>query len=882
MFVKRLYIIGLMMLFLVSPNFSFATHIVGGEINYRCLGNNNYEITLRVFRDCDTGVPWFDNPASVGVFDSNNNLVYDLRLFFRENDTLNLYLNDPCLVAPPNVCIHTTSYVDTVSLPFRPGGYQLVYQRCCRNVDIVNIVNPLNAGATYSCLVTEEALLSCNSSAVFNSWPPVYICLNRPINFDHSAIDIDGDSLVYEMCTPLDGATPMNPMPQPPFNPPYQNVTWLPPFSQTNMLGGVDSLRINSVTGLLQGTPTILGVFVVGICVSEYRNGQLISTSRRDFQYATGICGTLVSSSFFAPVIQCENSLSVQFQNNSNSLGTGYIWNFGDTTTNASSILENPVYIYPDTGTYTIQLITDPNSLCADTSYQTINLQLQTINIDFDLSVVNCQDSIILQAQDLSTDSLSSIVQWQWNFGNGQISNSQSANVNYNQSGTYPISLIVQAANGCRDTLLDTISLIIPSINMADTLFVCPSTNPIVLNPAANTNYSYQWSPSSGLNNSNIGSPLASPSSTTTYRVTVSAFNGIDTCYLYDETTIVVRPELLMNIQADTLYCDSIMNLSVSSNSSAQFDWYLDNSFNNSIFSGQFFNTIQQNSIQTYYLLATDQYGCTFSDSTIGQVRYTNADIDNTSIACPNQQAVVTIENNNPSDQLNYYWLPDSLIIQGQGTSEIYTQPDSSTLFSVIISNQYGCLDTLSTLVNVFYSLPFVDISADPDTVFVGSGSQLLATENQDYSYNWIQDQTLSNWSIYNPIASPLNNSVYYLTITDINGCRNSDSILIYTKTFVCEDPYIFVPNTFTPDGDGINDILFVRGNVITELYFAVYNRWGEMVFETNSQDFGWDGTFKGQKLSPDVYGYYLRYKCIGQQPNDKEQFKKGNITLIR
>jgi gliding motility-associated-like protein len=69
---------------------------------------------------------------------------------------------------------------------------------------------------------------------------------------------------------------------------------------------------------------------------------------------------------------------------------------------------------------------------------------------------------------------------------------------------------------------------------------------------------------------------------------------------------------------------------------------------------------------------------------------------------------------------------------------------------------------------------------------------------------------------------------------------------------------------------------------VITELYFAVYNRWGEKIFETTSQDIGWDGTFKGQALSPDVYGYYLRYKCIGQSASDKAQFKKGNVTLIR
>jgi len=166
------------------------------------------------------------------------------------------------------------------------------------------------------------------------------------------------------------------------------------------MLGGIDSLRINPNTGLLQGTPTLMGVFVVGICVSEYRNGQLISTSRRDFQYAIGNCGQLVTAAFFAPSIQCDNSLTVSFQNNSQSLGTGYIWNFGDSTNQTGSTIQNPTYIYPDTGSYLVTLISDPNSLCADTMTQWINLQRASILMDFDVDLIQCEDTVVLQVVD--------------------------------------------------------------------------------------------------------------------------------------------------------------------------------------------------------------------------------------------------------------------------------------------------------------------------------------------------------------------------------------------------------------------------------------------------------------------------------------------------
>ena len=93
-----------------------------------------------------------------------------------------------------------------------------------------------------------------------------------------------------------------------------------------------------------------------------------------------------------------------------------------------------------------------------------------------------------------------------------------------------------------------------------------------------------------------------------------------------------------------------------------------------------------------------------------------------------------------------------------------------------------------------------------------------------------------------------------------------------------CEEPYIFIPNAFTPNGDGSNDVLAVRGLGIQDLYLTIFDRWGERVFETRSQDDTWDGTFKGEKLPPDVYGFYLELTCW----NGETFRKKGNITLLR
>ena len=116
------------------------------------------------------------------------------------------------------------------------------------------------------------------------------------------------------------------------------------------------------------------------------------------------------------------------------------------------------------------------------------------------------------------------------------------------------------------------------------------------------------------------------------------------------------------------------------------------------------------------------------------------------------------------------------------------------------------------------------------------------------------------------------------MTVTDAFGCLTTDSIIIYVSEALCEEPNIFVPNAFSPDSDGHNDVIFVEGGVITELYFVIYNRWGEQVFETNVINKGWDGTFNGKACPPDVYGYYMKCRCI----DGNEFTKKGNITLLR
>lgn len=271
--------------FLFIPSIS-ATHILGGSISYEYLGNDLYNIRLEVLRDCYNGNPhaWFDDPASIGIFDENNNLVQELLAPLSEvNDTISINVPNSVCNFPESICVHKTIYNTEISLPYIPGGYTLAYQRCCRSQVISNLVNPSETGMTFH---THIEPLNTNTSPEFVNDVPSAIFVNTPFVYNAGAIDIDGDSLVYELTQPYSGATLENSRPSPPNNPPYDAVNFiLPTFSVENMLGGDYPLTIDAQTGEMSAIPRSLGVYQIAYLVKEFRNGELIGISNREFTF---------------------------------------------------------------------------------------------------------------------------------------------------------------------------------------------------------------------------------------------------------------------------------------------------------------------------------------------------------------------------------------------------------------------------------------------------------------------------------------------------------------------------------------------------------------------------------------------------------------------
>ncbi len=727
----------LSVLFLLMGSSLWATHIVGGEMSYRCLGDNQYEVVLTVFRDCYNGVPFFDDPASVGVFDANGQLIHHLQIQYVADDTLKPTLTGDCFVLPPNACVHTSTYRDTVSLDVSPGGYTLAYQRCCRNYTILNIESPDSTGATFSIYISEDALLTCNSSPVFKAWPPIYICVNEAIEFDHSAVDYEGDSIVYRLCTPLKGGTLQVPQPVPPLAPPYPEVVWRdPPYNLNNVMGGVP-LAIDPQTGELTGVPNTIGQFVVGICADEYRDGEIISSARRDFQYNVGVCGMTVSG-FAVPEVNC--GLTVNFENISANADS-FLWYFDlENDLSATSTEYDPSYTYPDSGYYTVMLIAEPGDMCVDTFYQVIRVERLSILADFDYNFPFCEDTLTISVIDQSTDTISQIVNWNWTLiGNGNTVQSMEQFPTFlvDTSGIYRINLIVTAENGCKDTANIIFPIRLAVLPWPDTTwFIClGDTIGLNPNPAYGANLNFTWSPNMWLSNPKLLNPLAFPDTTTVYTVKTTAMNGI--CKGERMVTVIVSEPIELDIPPDTIICSNPILLGATTNRPVEIEWASDPAFQQIIGVGNpALLTIPGD--QWIYLHAFDSTGCEVFDSIFVQNQAMEIDLTDSLLLCPDELLVLEALFPDPTDVLTTIeWLPAALFPSGNLTNPatLSTSTPGEVLIHVAATNQYGCIAHDSLLVAVLdTSLGGIDL----ETTFCAGYTVLMELNAPgSFGYSW-------------------------------------------------------------------------------------------------------------------------------------------------
>lgn len=431
---------------------SQATHIVGGELFYDHLGGSQYQVTLKLYRDC-TGIA-FDATVVVGVFNVDGSLYTTQTLTFPGSQNVPIVLDSPCLTLPPNLCVETTSYVGTFDLPPTPDGYILTYQRCCRTGIINNLLTPGDLGLTVTTRIPGQDIVS-NSSPRFNELPPIALCLNAPLSFDHSATDPDGDSLVYALCTPFNGGTALDPQPNPPTAPPYAPVTWLAPYTEGYPIDSDPAIAVDPASGLLTLTPNLQGNFTVGVLVQEYRNGVFLNETRRDFLFKVVACDAVVTAGIQPQTEFCQD-LTINFT--SGSAGAQqYHWDFGvaGIDTDTANVV-NPSWTFSEPGTYNVTLIANPGTTCADTTTSTFNVYLSPEPFITTPPFACGNLPVTLLAE--GTFGANASLQWQLGAGSQpSTANTPEVTVQFANPGDHEVSLLV-AENGCTGFYSTTIS----------------------------------------------------------------------------------------------------------------------------------------------------------------------------------------------------------------------------------------------------------------------------------------------------------------------------------------------------------------------------------------------------------------------------------------
>jgi gliding motility-associated-like protein len=468
-----------MFLILSASSILRGSHIVGGEITYKFLKRNgrniDYRFSMKIYRDIYTQNQGaiLDPMANIGIFLKGANGV------FRAYSTLNVPLKSnnpsielpkfPCLTPPSGIGVEEGFYEWDATLLDTNTSYIISYQRCCRNKPN-NILNASTSGSTYYVEITPESQKLDNSSPEFNNFPPILICGGEPLKFDHSAKDAEGDQLVYKLCSPALGGSTTDPAPRTPRAPPYSDVSFLrPEYTPENPMGGDPLVMIDPNTGLIAGTPNILGQFVVSVCVEEYRNGKLLGKIFRDFQFNVVSCKRTVvtniasdSSSVIAAVktfvVKGCDKATVTFQNNSfeRSEINNFYWEFNIKGEKVRYTDWSPTITFRDTGVFLGKLLLNPNTPCGDSA----NVKVQIgggpkLEASFSIQYDTCVAGPIAINGFVKPDvKLKNVF---WNLGDGSKDTGRLSVIHrYELPGLKKITLRLKDDIGCqRDTSLD-------------------------------------------------------------------------------------------------------------------------------------------------------------------------------------------------------------------------------------------------------------------------------------------------------------------------------------------------------------------------------------------------------------------------------------------
>lgn len=551
-------------------------------------------------------------------------------------------------------------------------------------------------------------------------------------------------------------------------------------------------------------------------------------------------------------------------------------YEFGDGTTLLTA--DRVVYhTYKQPGKFmpSLELISGSTAICRSLLPGVDTLNVEQVKAGFSTSLVKeCGQTKVIFTD--TSKAYFGMQSYSWAFGDGFTDSVANPQHYYSTTNNYPVRLIVNGALGCADTANRIINVpvnntpivsIISDTVACEGLTVSYSSNIISTDPISFMHWNFSNGATS--DKASFDNRYYKPGIQNAMFV-VSTING---CSDTTRQPVLINPAPIVRSVEDKAICRG-QSVQLNVQGASAYTW--SPAFNLSCQNCS--SPIASPLITTLYeVSAVNAFGCVGKDSvkiTVAQPFKMTVSPNDT--ICKGESAQLLADGADI-----YKWSPGATLNKTDIADPI-ASPTVSTKYTVVGYDSAGCFTDTGRVSVVVGQIPTIDLG--PDKVLSAGSSFPLAstiTNGPIVNWDWKPSTYLSCNNCAQPIASIKRDITYSINATNQYGCSASDTIHI--KVF-CESTQVYIPNVFTPDGDGINDVLMVRGTGINTIkYFRVFTRWGELIFEKsnftpNEKSNGWDGTIRGVKAPPEVYVYTCEVLC----DNNDSFLYKGNVAIIK
>jgi gliding motility-associated-like protein len=606
------------------------------------------------------------------------------------------------------------------------------------------------------------------------------------------------------------------------------------------------------------------GTFSVKLVVSE--SGCKDSLTIPDYVRVAGPVAKFITG------INCSERFTLHFYDRSIDV-LNRQWDFGD---NITSTEKNPFHTYTSPGIYIVSLIIT-GAACSDTARDTIHIKATKPILEASPAKnFYCKyDSLVFSVKDYDTADTKGFV---WNFDDGVVRSGPNKILHiYNSAGKFQPAIYIRNTLNCVDTVnLNTIITINgPTANFSVNANGCTDL-PIAFKNNSTAFGSpitqWLWSYGDGTTSSTQNPPnylYAFPGTYNPYLKVTDANNCTDS--IRDTINIFQSP--VVDAGIDTFACAG-NSISLKATGATSYTWQNNPDLSCTNCANPVATPMQAS---TYYVRGRSN-GCSALDSV-------KVKVQTKELITAKPASFEICEGNsvdlNVSGTDKYSWLPDNTLSNTTINNPVAT-PIANTVYTVIGKDSNNCFTDTARIKVTVNPNPVVIIPDSAKEVLSGTTYTILASTGNDGPVNleWLPASGLSCFSCLQPTATVNNTVTYTLTATDARGCTGSDSI---TLIALCNKKSIYIPNTFSPNNDGVNDYFFPRANgSVLVKSLTIFNRWGQVVYDkrnfyANGSANGWDGKYNNVLQKPDVYVYIIKLVCA----NNETFTQQGNITLI-